>query len=612
MVDNLMPRDLVPEIHDALKLTTLKHNFEDFDPYQPHAPNTPSWRGVLQHHCDELFPAYPTDRDTFLLHLADGLAANFSRHPQNIQQDAAWTVHRLWNPQAEADDARLSKPRDIQAMLEFLGTDPSFEEFFARYERIYETRAEDAHPGMNITTLDTHVRLVGRFYRFLRQANTLQVEEQELREAAAGGVNSVNALRERKKQDWQIHLVRCRPRLLVNPFRARDLNVFDALDQFIGEAAKLFADHILFAGTEELLLYSDNLRVLDDLRRVAEPLGIALEVERTLAQLTAKNILGELIGERPRKKPVAERHYPALDRTVNPPLCEICQMRAATRVWPDDYVARFEGEPPAREQGKDQLCETCFSIRSRPSKLKKLAHWEEWGEGELIWARFGLDFSQLYKALGCLYLDYLRSLAPSTEESKAEVRFSLVAEFQRDYEKYLTELTHRLLSQFGHERAETILPDFFCIKAEAAKEVFSVLGCFLEAATVLFPALLPLPECPLRLSLALCDVKHPFFEVWRAWEEQRNEVEITAVGHGRLQLKVRDLAKFLELADFPFRKSALHNLAEISRISQQLAELRFRARGERGERKTFEHLSEFLPLGLTFDGILTLAKLVGA
>ncbi len=113
--------------------------------------------------------------------------------------------------------------------------------------------------------------------------------------------------------------------------------------------------------------------------------------------------------------------------------------------------------------------------------------------------------------------------------------------------------------------------------------------------------------------MVLCGVKYPFFEVWRLWQGQTAELELTAIGHGRLRLKLSQLDKFLQLVGAKrFSKAALHNLAEIARISPALAELRFRSKGERSERETFEHLSEFLPLGLDFEGILTFAKLVGA
>ncbi len=597
-----MPRDLVPELHDVLKLTTLRHNFSDFDPYQSLAPDTPTWRGVLQHHCREDFPAYPADRDTFLLHIADGLASNFSRHEQSIQQqDITFVVHRLWNPLPVVKDERLNDPNQIRGLLESLNTDPSFEEFLARYERIFQTRAEDARPGWNITTLETHVRLVGRFYRFLRQSQVLSLTDDEARAAAARGVGGVAELRKRKCQDWQLHILYCHVRLLTNPFRARDMNAFDALQEFLSEVTERLGDRILFSSSEELLLYSDSRDILEELRELSAPKGIALQVRRDRQRVMDFSLNF--------RKPEFETAYPTLEPDLAPPLCEICQMNQATKVWPKDYLASKGAEAEVAGGGKDLLCETCFSIRSRPSRLKKLAYWDEWAAGDLVWVRFGLDFDQLWTILGRLYLEYLRSLDPNTPEGKASVRFSLIAEFQRDYEGYLADLANRLVQEFGKERVEQILSDLFCIQARTGSDAFAALRCFLKSVREFFPAFLGDFDSPLKVSLAYSSVKHPFFEVWRQWQEQDAEIEIVAVGHGRLQLEVKHLEKFLQLADYPFRQSALHNLAEISLVSQQLAELRFRSAGERGERDTFEHLKEFLPLGLTFDGILTLAKL---
>jgi len=538
----------------------------------------------------------------------------------------AWTVHRLWKPQAAAIDQRLARHDDIMDMLDRLARDPDFEDFYRRYEDIFRTRSEDAGPGMNVTSLDTHVRLVGRFYRFLRKSSALKVAEEEVRRAVDQGlaaaersratqpaeanldpaqIKPVADLREQKKREWRIHQFRCRPRILPNPFRARDLNIFGFLKEFLNEVQARFGDHLLFASTDEVLLYSDSPDLLEQIRLLAAPRGIQLEVDSKKKNLIEADT-------KLSRDWRAESPPPPVD-TIKPPLCELCQMHPATKVWPRDYLASSAAEDEEEiQEGTDYLCETCFVVRSCPSRLRKLAHWEDWAQGDIIWARVRLDFSRLCETLHQLYWGYLRSLDPVTPEEKAEVRFSLLGEFQRDYDSYLGELARRLVQHFGEERTERVLPSLFCLKADTGEDVFKVLRGYLRTLQDFFPAFLGDAGSPLVLSVAISDVRYPFFEVWRAWQDQRSEVEILAVGHGELCLAARHLERFLKLADFPFRRSALHNLAEISRISQQLAELRFRARGERDERQTLEHLSEFLPLGLDFSGILTLAKLKGA
>ena len=599
-----MPKDLIPELHDVLKLTVLRHNFSDFGDFQPYAPRTPSWRGVLQHHCEASFPEYPSNRETFLLHMADGMAANFSRHPQQIDHDKAWTVHRLWNPQAVATDLRLSTRDAIVRMLQELGEDPGFEDFYEIYRHIFRARSEDAHPGMNITTLETHVRLVGRLYRFLRESSVFKVSEQEVRDAAARGISALKELRERKKREWQIHLIRCRLSALAFPFRARDLNVFSLVHEFLKEVHGQLGNNLLFASNEELILYGDDLTILDELRELAFPRGIRLDIETKRESLDKQLLL-----DFKEKDDVAL--FPSPPAEIPLPLCELCQMKSAVREWPRDYVASAESSGEVSE-GTDHLCETCFAIRCQPSRLKKLAHSADWADGDVIWARFSVDFTELYATLGRLYLAYLRSLEPATAAAKAQVRFSLVAEFQADYAAFLASLEGRLLEQFREERTETILPGFYCFKPKDGPDVFAALETFRATLADFFPAFLGDFGSPLRVSLTLCPVRYPFFEVWRMWQDQEAEIAITAVGHGRIRLDSRRLQRFLELTRFQFRRSALQGLAEISRISEQLAELRFRSQGEKGDHQTLEHLGAFLPLEIGFDGVLTLAKILGA
>src|SRR3990172_5755043 len=110
-----------------MKLTILKHNFSDFDRFSKHAfqIKTRTWQGVIQHHCkkaeedEDSFPAYPTDRETFLLHMADGLAANFSRHRQNYKGESSFVLHKLWNPKYAPEDLRLKEDNEIIRLLNF-------------------------------------------------------------------------------------------------------------------------------------------------------------------------------------------------------------------------------------------------------------------------------------------------------------------------------------------------------------------------------------------------------------------------------------------------------------------------------------------------------------
>lgn len=230
-----MARELIPELHDCLKLTILQHNFSDFDRFLNYAPNTRTWKGVLQHHCKiskedhESFPAFPTDKETFLLHIADGMAANFSRHEQGYKGETSFILHKLWNPDAIVDDKRLKEDREIIELLNFYKIDPTFEEFNKKYGYILKSRPEDARTGKNITSLKTHLILTGKFYRFFMKSSTLKIGNQEITPT----VEKVAELRDTKLRNCQIYLARCKFHFNQKPIRARDLNIFEHLENTI-------------------------------------------------------------------------------------------------------------------------------------------------------------------------------------------------------------------------------------------------------------------------------------------------------------------------------------------------------------------------------------------
>ena len=126
-----MPRDLVPELHDALKLTTYGHfdillkpdKRSALERLSPHFPGTSSWRGIVEHHYhpEAVPPLHPHSEDTFRLVMADRLASGYSRVSAGGAK--TFTVHRLWNPSA-TEDRRLKDDDDVIALLNYLASDP--------------------------------------------------------------------------------------------------------------------------------------------------------------------------------------------------------------------------------------------------------------------------------------------------------------------------------------------------------------------------------------------------------------------------------------------------------------------------------------------------------
>jgi hypothetical protein len=604
-----MAKELIPELHDVLKITTLQHNFSDFDDrFLKYSPSTLSWKGVQQHHCkkekenEEGFLLFPTDRDTFLLHIADILASGFSRHQQSYKGEADFILHKLWNPDWQGKDLRLKGEGQIIDLLKFLSQDPGYAEFQKRYGEILTSRAEDARPGMNITSLETHLTLTGKFYRFLRNSNTLIVTDDEIIPSAQEIFN----LTESKSKSWHIYLTRCKFRFNQKPARARDLSVLGLLDEVISGIEKDYYDNILYATSDEIMLLLDDRALLDTVNAIAISHGMWVMIYQDGLTLEETR----RFFKRPR---VEGKHvYPTLLPTIKPPICEVCQMSEGARTWPMDYYARFGKEPEAVDEGVEYLCENCFSIRSRPSRLKQLQGWTEAGGSDVLWVKVRLDYESLTTTLQKLYLEYLRRCNPSAKNEDAEIRFSLISEFYKDYDYFLSTLRDSLLERFGGSRLEFLLKDLFCLRSDRKGDIFLFLQEFNRTLDLFFPELKKFVEGPIGLSLVYCRSKFPFFDVWRMMEDQTGSLRISLIGHGSIESSLKYLDDILLAGTQSYRRSALHKLAEISETSEKLAELKFQDRSERGDFESYEALRrKLLPLGMDFSSLLNFARLLG-
>lgn len=602
-----MSKELIPEFHDCLKLTVLQHNFSDFDRFLSYAPNTRTWKGVIQHHCklpkegEDSFPAWPTDKETFLLHMADGFASGFSRHGQNYKGEKSFVLHKLWNPKQINEDLRLQKDKEIVELLNFYSKDPSFSDLKARYRHILTSRAEDARPGMNITSLLTHMILTGKFYRVFKFSKIFQLAESEI----GSNVEDVFKLTANKSREWKICLARFKFSFSQNPFRVRDLNILDLLKETTSEINKLFPDNILFASSNEILMFYDDHKTLMDKMYsiVNNRLNFSVEYSQRPIEEIKKPDPSSLSGSQ------IENMYPSLPDSISPPICEICQAAPSDKIWSTDYYNQFDLTETSIE-GTEHLCENCFQIRSRPSRLRKLSKWSE-ENTNVLWLKITLDYECLTKALQNLYYDYLRKNNPNAKEKDAEVRFSLIYEFQQDYNAFLEQVSNDLLQIFGDKSLEIVMNDLFCIKVNGHKEIFKLLRLFESHINKFFPEFRKLSNGPIKFGIAHSRAKFPFFEIWRELKEQTCDLLIILTEHGIIKTSLKYIPNLLAATEGAYRKSAFYKLAEISKLSKKLAELKFNDRSEKADFEDYENLKRnLLPMGMDFHSIITFIKLL--
>jgi hypothetical protein len=603
-----MPRDLVPELHDCLKLTTYKHTFSDFPQGRFAIPGTRSWQGVLQHHCKEAFPALPVERETFLLHLSDCLASNFSRPEGETEGAGQFTVHTLWNPGKHTKDLRLTQPQEISDLLAFYAKDPSAEEFFVRYDTLLRARPEDAHPTKNITSLKTHLALTGKFFRLLEPYDLDQGEITQAIQPCKTNEERASALRllaNKKRDTFKMTIADCRFHFRQMPMRAVDLNIFQALEELVSEIGKRWPDSVIFRTPEQVVLALTQAEALDEIASLAQASGFWLDVAHFTHGLSELRPNPRSLK---RKEVEREHRFGDLQPQIAPPLCEICQMAPATKTWKPEEEGPLTLPSPARGEG-DLLCETCYNIRSKGSLLRKLPGWTTGGNALLSWVKLTLDYDQLNEALHKLYWEYLKTHDPATPEDQAEVRFSLVAEFQQDYQDALKAWEEGLSRIFGSESSQRILGDFYCLRLRHRSEAFKLIATFRDLIVKYFPKFIECQPLPIRFSAVLADSQYPFYECWRILSEAKEDVTLTIIGRGSLRVPAKELGRLIALPQVQLNKSALIKLSEIAKMSESLAKLHLENRSEK-DYTTYRNLKEAMPLGLDFRSLLVLAALL--
>ncbi|MEM3378983.1 MAG: hypothetical protein QW674_08605 [Candidatus Bathyarchaeia archaeon] len=550
-----------PELHDIgkfidYKATGIKHNLEDY----PLQLATDTWRGIVEHHCSSNFNRYPTKPDTFKLCIADDLASSFSRYRVEREKELLiggedfydFSTHKLWNPSNQImSQSFITSSEGIKEIYLFLAKNPTAEEFFARYNDWLKIRTEDATRGQNITSLYTHSKLTGQFFRILTSnSSSFSLMPEELNGLTR---EEVKTLRKQKENEWKLSIMWCQFNFAQTPVRAKDMNVFKMQESLIEEIKKELPDNVFFSTSNELVLIVPNAEeVLGKLRKKMEECGFWLKVTYAETQLSAiKPHLEKIQG----KTQIAI--YPELPKEISPPICELCQLsKAKEQPWIDE------------ESGiREFICEKCWKIREAGSLLPKFVNWEKMEQNaEICWIKVWLDYRMLLFALKKLYEEYIKE-AKAKIPKEIDIKFPIVSEFNQDYEEFLSDLQNNICKNFGLENIQEILPDFVAVKINSLSEIRLILSIYQETFEKYFPKFYYV-ESPLRLSIAVSNIKFPFSEVWRMLSDTTSEVTVHVLGKGDIYLKCNDIKTFLGIR-LP-SKALLHKLTQISEISSKL------------------------------------------
>ncbi len=650
-----MHKELVPELHDILKLCE-SYKFIGVERRQsPHKnpltvlkeaqikgidlDHNPSWFGVLKHHHANSFKLYPDTPDLFLLDMADSLAAAISRGENRrrlgyyhayIKYGYDYQVFKLWKKYPE-EVKRQGKVAtlNLEEIFKFLSSNPSAEQLYKFAENSIYDRAEDAVIGANLTSLYTHSVLTGKFFRLLKDAPYF-VSQSEIKKRT-----HVQKTYKDRISKWNFTISKLKIHFPQKPVRTKDMNIFKILNDTRERIGADFKDNIFFNTSDEILMVltpNENIHML----KPYLDYGFWIEYSERNQLLKDLNPNPESIKEF--KEGVVHKKLPSTK--IELPICDICQKDKAEKEWVKDYILSMEicdhckrviaeqSWPPVRDNlcqkdlndiekwfdekiGED-LCQNCFDIRIclPETRLKKLEEWSEKEENpKIIWIKVNLDFFELIKSLERLYARYLRDIGVPDFKDNVEIRFSVLSEFRKDYEEFLEKFELSLRDKFKNDMEIPILEDFFVLRIEALCQIIEVLKDYYNLFNNYFPQFKHLNDSPLKLSISCSNAKFPFFEHWEILQKPKNDVHITLIDKGEVKTSIINLEEILIRAQQMKTRAnirALHKLAEIAKLSEKLAEVALKDKSD----KDYKTYKEIFPMGMDFNSLLTLAKIM--
>lgn len=525
--------------------------------------------------------------DVFLTRIADRLASSFRlvefERGTEKKGRAPAGLRKIWKdvdePKGRADSL-ISSKEAFSALMEFWDHCRNHEELFDHFKHQLDAIPEDKAPPYNVTSLYSHLRLVGMMYRVLRRSvestptglSLAGKDVSQVAQAMGGRVDQGD------RGAWSASLslvnVGVRPHLS----RLRDLNVFVLREQLMQQIESTFPDHVLFRTPESLLLFTVAGGDAE-LRELVSPLleqGFPLDVQELEAEL------GLLVSDFERQwskfhasKAAGGRLLSLLRRHYSEPtpqlftgrICEICQMAPAL---PDPWV---------KNQVQDWLCERCMAVREMHEPATEISDWP----GATLWVKVSLSRPHLALQLASLFERYVQETFPGIKSEEAQKYvdafrpLAVETDFVRDYRTFVQEFQTQLIGELEGLPKNTAIPWSYALRGYPELTVLPIVSNreFLMACEIFvsmmesrFPR--SCGDSPITLALSLSPGKYPYQEHWRFLTQSpdpRRPISIQRAFDFGISLsfaQFRALRRFHESATGA-TSAFLHRLAAIER-----------------------------------------------
>ncbi|HRU92272.1 MAG TPA: hypothetical protein P5268_04460 [Candidatus Marinimicrobia bacterium] len=587
-------KEIIPELHDIGKLASdeLKiagHTFDDFkfEEKNIEKPNSPSWWGQYHHKRkdkrkpddwetdDEInkWKDIPDDYkgDLFILILSDHLAASSSRStleigtftPDNTNSDIQKVIMeklgikkldrlrgivKLWNKKYYQEEetngqywAAFRTEKDIDKIFSEIQNCHSGMEFLTKYENYLRLTPEDKSLPRNITSLYTHVELVGKIFSVLKKFTYFEKCGEEyiiklnnenkvrlISEAEGSKRTVANNQDDIKKGKFQGRMIKCHICSNQTPVRLHDLNIFKKRNELINDLVDRYRDNVLFHTPDFIeLLLTENDDLHEIFRKFTEA-GFTIRCVETTADLgiLKSNLSEKVLKAREnqdieRIKVLNNRNTkvkikiisstPDLD--IKTGICEVCQS--------NEHL----DNPWFHENVKEWICQNCWDIRNSHQPFSE--YYNEWQGEKVCWFKFSLEQDKLEKWLQKSFEEYIEIINQSYTLTQKDTLISefrplaLQVDFNNDYRKLLDEFWMAIEENIRIKKpiAEYDELGVFLYSAELATKIIQIYIYLMEKY---------LPDCPhdedspVSLALSFANIKYPVREHLRFFNSECN------------------------------------------------------------------------------------------
>ncbi|RLI61797.1 MAG: hypothetical protein DRO88_12625 [Promethearchaeia archaeon] len=627
-----MEKELVPEIHDILKLTgpSKYHECPNNCPELQTIKNSLIYK-ALKHHCvwksqknnkhkskHKNCICYPIDSNLFALALADDRASIISRRLQDIYFSRR--VFKIWkdDKMSEEDQIKARKepqPKNILLLDEIASCkDENAFTLFENHKKEFEERSESAGQ-CPFASLYTHSMLTKYWYNFFIR-NTSHFGIPKVIQKSDDALKLKESILKTKK----IIFLRLKLNTRTKLARLRDVKLIKDVPKLLMELSNELGSAIYNLGNETLLVCPQTKSEIIE-NKISSKLtsNYFIELIKEESYLYdnnhdhsgnnhdhSGNIQDSLSDNFPKLfKSFNKTIYPILEEKIKPDsnneasrnniICDLCQMASSTKIY-------------EKGQTKEHLCDSCYLFRTEAERATSFASWGE--EDIACFINFSIDVAKVISFLVDRFNDIFKDKLSNKDQnlSSSDLGFSILNEFLEDYNRFLSAFRQRILNEEKYKETknhEKISDNFIIIKLERLSEMIQILNIYKKLITDFFPKFKETKESPIKLAISCSHVKFPFFEHWRYLENPKNDVEVMLVGRrGKMSIKLKQLDALLDLK--LENKTAIEKLAKIAETSEQLAWMQiFSSEGIKNHPK----LQEALRKGLKLSDLLTYVKI---